>query len=108
MPALRWEAEDVLAVFARLGTRPGRGIPVQTLWHNLLSGKAIGAGVEALVALGYVELNATQTEVILTELGYRVVRGEAAPAVLSPTTIPATPTVVLPLEIRRAVILTAL
>jgi nucleoside phosphorylase len=104
--ALPWQAEDVLAVFAKFNLRPGSGVPVKTLWHSMGSGKDVNEGITHLVALKYVELNTSQTDVILTELGYRVLRGETPKAGLTPTSDPASfePTP----EPRWAVILTAI
>jgi nucleoside phosphorylase len=108
MAQLPWQAEDVLAVLARFDLRPGRSVPVQALWHSIGRGKAVSEGVLQLVALRYVELNTAQTEVILTDLGYRVIRGENRGG--EPGSTPqADPTLTASvLDSRRAVILTAL
>ena len=108
MPQLPWQAEDVLAVAARFDLRPGRSVPVQALWHSIGKGKDVSEGILQLVALRYVELNTAQTEVILTDLGYRVIRGEERGGEPGPTpqTDP-TLTATVP-DSRRAVILTAL
>lgn len=108
MPQLPWQAEDVLAVLARFDLRPGRSVPVQALWHSIGKGKDVSEGVLQLVALRYVELNTAQTEVILTDLGYRVMRGEerGGEPGPKPQTDP-TLTASAP-DSRRAVILTAL
>jgi hypothetical protein len=76
MTDLPWQAEDVLAVLAKSNVRPGKGVPVKTIWHSMSSGKDVSEGITHLVALKYVELNTSETDVILTELGYRVLRGE--------------------------------
>ena len=65
--ALPWQAEDVLAVLAKSNLRPGKSLS-QALWHSMGSGKDVTEGVSHLVALRYIELNAPQTDVILTEL----------------------------------------
>ena len=77
--ALPWQAEDVLAVLAKSNLRPGKSLSLKTLWHSMGSGKDVTEGVSHLVALRYIELNAPQTDVILTELGYRVLRGRRKP-----------------------------
>jgi nucleoside phosphorylase len=106
--ALPWQAEDVLAVLARSNLRPGKSLPLKTLWHSMGSGKDVTEGVSHLVALKYIELNASQTDVILTELGYRVLRGQSpetrpgSSAMTDPASLDQEP------ESRRALILTAL
>jgi hypothetical protein len=83
-------------------------VPVKTLWQSIGSGKDVSAGVTHLVALKYVELNTSQTDVILTDLGYRVLRGET-PKVRSGSSLTSDPASFGPApETRRAVILTAL
>jgi len=108
MTDLPWQAEDVLAILAKLNLRPGKGVPLLTLWHSMGSGKDVSEGVRQLVDLKYVELNPSQTDVILTELGYRALRGESprgesgSAPFNDPASIEPAP------EVRRAVILTAL
>jgi nucleoside phosphorylase len=107
MGKFSWQAEDVLAVFKKFDLHPGSSLPVQMLWQNMHDGKAVAAGVEQLVESGCVEVNVAQTNVILTELGYRVIRGETPPPELGSRPSPSQRGI-LPLEFRRAVILTAL
>jgi nucleoside phosphorylase len=72
------------------------------------SGKDVSAGILHLVALNYVELNNSQTNVILTESGYRVLRGETPKVQPGPTPTIGPPSFEPAPEPRRAVILTAL
>lgn len=65
-----WQAQDVLAVFGKMNTRPGGSLPVLTLWHSLGRGDVVSVGVNWLVSAGLVEMNPSQTEVILTDAGY--------------------------------------
>lgn len=106
MQDLPWQAADVLAVFEKLNVRPGGSLPVQTLWHNIHNGQTVASGVEYLTARNCVQLNLAQTNVTLTELGFHVIRGDTRPPDVSPAA--AQQRGILPVEIRRAVILTAL
>jgi hypothetical protein len=105
MKKLSWKAEDALKHLGDFGLRPGQGMPIKSLWLKM--GKDSAEGVEELVVARYADLNDRQTDVILTELGYRVLRGEtrgtdAPSANTEPDAVGSTPT------LRRAVIQTAL
>src|SRR5713226_4796072 len=95
-----WQAQDVLAVFEKMNTRPGGPLSVITLWHSLEKGDVVSVGVNWLVSAGYVEMKHDQTAVILTEMGYRKITGNE-PNVESASLAAA-------LNARRAVILVAL
>lgn len=59
--ALPWQAEDVLGVLAKSNLRPGKNLPLKTLWHSLGSGKNVHEGVSHLLSLKYVELNTSRS-----------------------------------------------
>jgi nucleoside phosphorylase len=95
-----WQAQDVLAIFEKMNTRPGGSLPVIMLWHSLGKGDVVSVGVNWLVSAGFVEMNPSQTAAILTEAGYRKIAGNE-PDVESASLAAA-------INARRAVILVAL
>jgi nucleoside phosphorylase len=108
MTNLSWQAEDVLTILREFNLRPGRNLPVKTLWHKMGKGKDVAIGIEALVTAGYVEVNKRQTDIVLTEEGYRKLRQERSLGGAKPEAEP-TPEALTASRIpRKAVILTAL
>jgi nucleoside phosphorylase len=109
MRNIPWQAREVLAVFEKLNRRPGEALPPSVLWHNILRGKVVATGVGWLADAGFIELNADETSVTLTEAGYRVIRDE------EPEITPEEPKIApVPaahseeLALHRAIVLTAL
>ena len=45
--ALSWQAEDVLRILDKSNLRPGKSLPVKTLWQRMGSGKDVRAGIRS-------------------------------------------------------------
>jgi hypothetical protein len=81
MAKLSWQEEDILTIMNEWGVKPRHGMPIKSLWFKWSerseahTGDEMGIGINKLEIKELIEpFEGGNSEVILTDLGYQVVK----------------------------------